>query len=162
MDGATGIVYDKNEKVLLVKRRDVPVWVFPGGGIEEGETPEQAVIREVWEESGFKVRIKRKIAEYTYQANSRITYVFECEVVSGTAQTSNESKEVAFFAIDDLPELRHPYLNQQLNDALLRSKVIIKKEIMQVTPQEIFKKFFAHPVIIIRYLLLKVGLRINT
>lgn len=45
-------MFDNHQKLLLVKRRDVPVWVFPGGGIEKGETPERAVVREVFEESG--------------------------------------------------------------------------------------------------------------
>ena len=61
MDGSVGIVFYNQGKLLLVKRRDVPVWVFPGGGIVENETPEKAVIREVLEESGYKVKILKKL-----------------------------------------------------------------------------------------------------
>ena len=44
-------------KVILVKRRDCPVWVLPGGKIDDGETPEEAIIRETKEETGYDVII---------------------------------------------------------------------------------------------------------
>ncbi len=47
MNGATVFAFDKNKKLLFVKRRDVPVWVVPGGGIEKGETPKEAFAREL-------------------------------------------------------------------------------------------------------------------
>jgi 8-oxo-dGTP pyrophosphatase MutT (NUDIX family) len=33
-----------NSKILLIKRRDIPVWVLPGGGIDQGESPETAAV----------------------------------------------------------------------------------------------------------------------
>ena len=67
MDGAFGLVLNSNKtKLLLVKRRDYPVWVMPGGRVEKGEIPEKTVIREIFEESGFRVKIVRKIAEYMH------------------------------------------------------------------------------------------------
>ncbi len=46
-DGAAAVVFDDEKRnVLLVKRRDVPVWVLPGGGIDPGESPEDAAVRE--------------------------------------------------------------------------------------------------------------------
>jgi len=55
------VVFTKNrQEVLLIKRRDVPVWVLPGGGIEKDETALGAIIREVKEESGFEVKIVKK------------------------------------------------------------------------------------------------------
>lgn len=54
-----------------VKRGDV-VWNFPGGGIEPGETPEEACIRELKEETGYTIRVLRLLQEragkYTYMA----------------------------------------------------------------------------------------------
>jgi 8-oxo-dGTP pyrophosphatase MutT (NUDIX family) len=49
------IFSENKKKVLLTKRKDVPVWVLPGGGIEDNETIENAIIREVKEETGFDV-----------------------------------------------------------------------------------------------------------
>ena len=57
-----GIVFKDNyTQVLLIKRRDVPVWVLPGGGSEEGESLAQATQRELQEETGYIVKIIRKV-----------------------------------------------------------------------------------------------------
>ena len=84
-------VFDKSRnKILLVKRRDIPVWVIPGGGIEKGETPERAAIRETKEESGYDIKIIRKIAEYTNRGSNKRNNLFEAVVVGGKARLSKE------------------------------------------------------------------------
>ena len=51
--GATALIFkDKRSQVLMIKRRDVPLWVLPGGSIDANESPEEAVVREVLEETG--------------------------------------------------------------------------------------------------------------
>jgi 8-oxo-dGTP pyrophosphatase MutT (NUDIX family) len=61
MEGTMAFVFDKSRnKILLVKRRDIPVWVIPGGRVEKGETSERAAVRETKEESGFDIKIIRK------------------------------------------------------------------------------------------------------
>lgn len=58
MDRVVSLVFNKKgNKILLVKRRDYPIWVMPGGGIENDETLEKAVVRETFEESGFNVKL---------------------------------------------------------------------------------------------------------
>ena len=98
------------EEILLIKRRDVPVWVLPGGGIDPNETPEKAICREVEEETGYKVSIKRKIGEY-FPLNrlTRVTHLYKCEIISGEASTSDETKEVKFFSLKNLPLMPPPY-----------------------------------------------------
>jgi putative (di)nucleoside polyphosphate hydrolase len=64
-DKSLGIVIDKNKNFLLVQLESYGEndWNFPGGGIEEGETPEEALLRELWEELGnkeFKILSKSK------------------------------------------------------------------------------------------------------
>ena len=62
IERAVGVII-KNEKVLLFHRfnQGKEYWVFPGGGIEEGETPEIAVDREIDEELTLKVKQKKFI-----------------------------------------------------------------------------------------------------
>src|SRR3989344_9703012 len=106
MNGSHAVIL-RNNKLLLIKRRDYPLWVLPGGGIEKDESPEKAVIREVHEESGFKVVVDKRLRTYlTRQGNKH--YLFKCKIVAGKAKASPESKEVKFFALDCLPQPRDP------------------------------------------------------
>lgn len=79
-----GIVLIQDGKVALIERHraGVDYFVFPGGGANEGETPEQAAIREAMEELGIEVAIKQKVAEIVYGQKSRQVY-FLVEQVGG-------------------------------------------------------------------------------
>jgi 8-oxo-dGTP diphosphatase len=79
-----GIVLIKNNKVALIERHraGLDYFVFPGGGVDEGETPEQAAIRETLEELGIEVVIKQKVAEIQLGYKSRQVY-FLVEQVGG-------------------------------------------------------------------------------
>jgi 8-oxo-dGTP pyrophosphatase MutT (NUDIX family) len=71
-----GIVLIEDNKVALIERHraGLDYFVFPGGGVDEGELPEQAAIREAMEELGIQVAIKQKIAEIRLGRNSRQVY----------------------------------------------------------------------------------------
>ncbi len=156
-------VFDKSwNKILLVKRRDVPVWVIPGGGIEKGETPEEAAIRETREESGYDIKIIRKIAEYTHRGNNKRNNLFEAVVIGGKARLSNESKEVAFFDVDCLPEPHHPLISDWLGDLNKKTKNVIRREIQGVTIKQALGQIHKHPVAVVRFILTRFGIRINT
>jgi len=61
------VVEFADERILIVKRRTVPFkgyWALPGGRVEAGESVEEAIVREVKEETGLDVEIVRKIGEY--------------------------------------------------------------------------------------------------
>jgi len=79
-----GIVLIKDDKVALIERHraGLDYFVFPGGGMNAGETPEQAAIRETMEELGIEVVIKQRVAEIQLGLKSRQVY-FLVEHVSG-------------------------------------------------------------------------------
>jgi 8-oxo-dGTP diphosphatase len=79
-----GIVLIKENKVALIERYRAGshYFTFPGGGVDEGETPEQAAIREAREELGIQVAIKQKVAEVQFRQNSRQIY-FLVEHIGG-------------------------------------------------------------------------------
>jgi ADP-ribose pyrophosphatase YjhB (NUDIX family) len=82
----------KNHYILLLWQRVYPtgraVWLFPGGGMEPGETEEQCVKREMKEETNLDVKIKGLLFDETTHAENRIyrqrTYL--CETLSGEAK----------------------------------------------------------------------------
>lgn len=80
----------KNNKVLMVKqyvdRGDI-VWNFPGGGIEEGETPEEAAIREAKEETGYNV----KLIDLLFANRKKYTYV--AEIIGGELRLDKDNPD---------------------------------------------------------------------
>jgi 8-oxo-dGTP diphosphatase len=79
-----------NDKILMVKqyvqRGDI-VWNFPGGGIEQDETPEMACVREVKEETGFDVIVRKLL----YKNDHKYTYL--AEIVGGSLQLDKSIKD---------------------------------------------------------------------
>ncbi|WP_153072168.1 NUDIX domain-containing protein, partial [Escherichia coli] len=63
--GVAGIVFDEYGRVLLMKRADNGLWGIPSGHVEPAETVEQAIIREIREETGLEVQVKRLIGVYS-------------------------------------------------------------------------------------------------
>src|SRR3989344_5971963 len=127
MDGSSVIAFDESRKnIVLVKRRDIPIWVIPGGGVEKGETQDQAGIRETKEESGFDIKIIRKIAEYTHIGSNKKNHLFEPVIIGGKARINSEAKDVKLFDLNKLPEPRHPHLDSWIRDMQRSSKVVIK------------------------------------
>ncbi len=83
-----------NDKILLMHRRKngEEYFVLPGGGIEEGETPEEAVKREVYEETGLNSK-DIKTAFDVIDADNKLIHLFYIEVGSGTPELTGEEKD---------------------------------------------------------------------
>ena len=75
---AAAILIQNNQIALIERQRpDRHYFSFPGGGVDEGETPEQAVVREVLEELGLHVRILRQVAEFWFRGNRQVHFLVE-------------------------------------------------------------------------------------
>ncbi|GAB4460484.1 MAG: NUDIX domain-containing protein [Anaerolineales bacterium] len=74
-----GIVLIEDGKVALIERHraGLDYYVFPGGGVDEGETPEQAAVREAKEELGVDVMVRQKIAEIHFDLSTQIYFLVD-------------------------------------------------------------------------------------
>jgi len=108
------IIEFPNNKILLVKRATVVFkgyWALPGGRIDAGETVEQAVLREVTEETGLQVRIVRKIGEYHesgVQDGIEYDYYPTCFLVKPMGgkikRREKEIEKTGLFDLKDIPK----------------------------------------------------------
>ena len=111
--GATVVVFDVVQRVLMLRRTDNMSWCFPGGSIELGERVEEAAQREVLEEAGIRVTELRLLNVFSgkelYYKYPHGDEVYNVDVVYYTSQyqgeieINDESSEYAFFAIGEIP-----------------------------------------------------------
>jgi ADP-ribose pyrophosphatase YjhB (NUDIX family) len=101
----------RDGRLLLVQEAADAGWTLPGGWADVGETPRQAVEREVREEAGVQVRATRLVG--VYDANRvagalplfhAYKLVFLCEPISGDPTPSSETTQAGFFDLDHLPQ----------------------------------------------------------
>jgi ADP-ribose pyrophosphatase YjhB (NUDIX family) len=107
-----GAVIREDGRILLVREvADSGRWSLPGGWAEVNQSPRETVVREVLEETGFAVSVRKLAAVYDRARHPHLPprpfhvykLFFVCEILGGAAQTSRETSEVAFFAENELP-----------------------------------------------------------
>lgn len=128
---AGGCIFNESGEVLLQKRADCNKWGFPGGALELGETPEMAAKREVKEETGLDVAVGKLIGVYTdcdvVCANGdkvqSICIGYEMSIVGGgLVCDKDETLELKYFSLDDMPELFCKQHEELLRD--IKGKII--------------------------------------
>nr|WP_233096213.1 NUDIX domain-containing protein [Alicyclobacillus sp. SO9] len=115
-----GIIRNEKDEILFVQQAVDTTWGFPAGAIEIGETPSEAVVREVYEETGLSVVPTGLLGvfggdefRWVYPDGNQVEYlnfVFECSVESGTLQpVDGEIGDYKYFPVDSLPPLQFSY-----------------------------------------------------
>jgi len=109
---AAAIVVGEDGRILLGRRAiepDLGKWDTPGGFLDEGEDPEDALRRELREETGLEVEPDRFLGAFvdTYgegpQVGSVLNLVWGATVVSGEMQPADDVSELRWFAPEELP-----------------------------------------------------------
>jgi 8-oxo-dGTP diphosphatase len=105
------VLIDDRHRLLLVKRRVAPkpgMWCLPGGFVECGETPEQAALRELHEETGLTGRVNTLIGATTSPGTVYKSILLLGYLVirySGSAVAGDDASDVHFFKKDHLPDM---------------------------------------------------------
>ena len=112
--GVAAIIFDDNDRILILKRTRGPYWSIPGGRQDLGESAPECCIRETLEETGLQTEIVRLIGLYTNPSsicaypdgNVHQSYIalFECKVLSGELKFSDESGAFHWLSQNELGE----------------------------------------------------------
>jgi 8-oxo-dGTP pyrophosphatase MutT (NUDIX family) len=131
-----GIVLIEDDKVALIERHraGLDYFVFPGGGVDEGETPEEGAIREAMEELGVEVAIKQKVAVIHFDQSTQVYFLVdrvsgEFGTGSGEEYTDsdpNDPQEGVYvpiwMPIDELPH-QEKVFPTELAELVLKSRI---------------------------------------
>ena len=106
---------DRGPEVLLTLRSDLFGWELPGGTIERGETREEALLREVEEETGLHVEIDSFVGEWVRTGfRPHTAHLYRCHVRTGRLRPSHETPRVAWFDAAQPPEALFPWYHEPL------------------------------------------------
>ncbi|MFC4409676.1 NUDIX hydrolase [Chungangia koreensis] len=140
----SALVTNENGEVLLVKthwRSDT--WESPGGQVEEGEGLDQAVIREVLEETGITIRPIGVTGVYYNATRHILSVVFKAKVVSGELSIQPEEiMEAGFFPVSEADiglYITRPNMLSRTLDAM-RAEVFVPYETVTVRPDQVLSR----------------------
>ncbi len=121
----SALIFDDNGRVLLAHRRDIDWWNLPNGGMEVGETVDEALRREVKEELGVEVEVGQLVGVYSKPLKQEVVLSFRCRILHGAPISTEETRECRFFFPDDLPSNTLPKHRQRILDAFLNQEQAI-------------------------------------
>ena len=118
-----GAVFDGSGRLLLIQRADNEAWAMPGGAAEVGETPAEAVIREVREETGLAVRATQLLGIYDSRRVGspdpahHYQLVFRCTVIGGVLVSTSEAVAFDYVGEEEVRSRRlHPGHDVRITD----------------------------------------------
>ncbi len=107
-------------KILLIQERMDGKWAMPGGWADLGNAPASVAEREVWEESGYRVKAEKVVAVIDANRIQPMEFyhaykiIFLCQLVGGEPRISYETLAVDFFDPNDLPPLSSFRTNEDM------------------------------------------------
>jgi 8-oxo-dGTP pyrophosphatase MutT (NUDIX family) len=126
------VVFNDKHEVLLILREDARIWALPAGGVEAGESFEQAAIRETREETGYEVELTRFVGEYwrpQYPRGGDRMRVFTGRVAGGDPANHDwESLAVRWFPLDRLPQRLFTLSGEHIRDACAHPEKPFQRE----------------------------------
>jgi 8-oxo-dGTP diphosphatase len=142
MSYRAGIILLQEDKVALIERHRLGLhyFTFPGGHVDEGETPAQAAVRETQEELGLQVTLKQLVVQFGWQGKWQYYYLAE---VTGGTFGSGSGEEM----VKPLPE-RGTYQPMWMPVADLLDQPVKPRELAEIVVRCVKESWPAEPVII--------------
>lgn len=107
-----GFVLNEQNEILMAKERLDNKWTIPGGWADVGDTPSEAVLKEIKEETGYEAEVCRLLAIYDKRCHPHppqpfyiYKLIFLCNITGGVQKHGYDMEAVGFFKINELPEL---------------------------------------------------------
>jgi len=132
--GAAAVILDLEGRVLLIKENyDRRRWSLPGGAVEDGESLEEAAIRETLEETELVVDVEHRIGSYELDDGFTVA-AFRCSIVSGVPRVppTAEIAEVRWWDPAQLPEPKSNVLHYAVPDALAGHRDVIRTKLPRI------------------------------
>lgn len=118
------IILNSKSELLLVKEASTRTWSLPGGWCDLFETPSEAIIKEVIQEAGIRMKVSKLLGitdRTKYKSNknwSEYALMFQGEILEDTKSFGHEVLEVGFFDVNNLPELSFKSTSEEIKRAL--------------------------------------------
>lgn len=119
--------------IVLVRRKNDPFrgyYALPGGVVEYGESVEEAVVREVREETGLECTVDRLIGVYSDPGRDPrghfVSVCFLVRVIGGELRADSDADEVKVFKLSELPELAFDH-SKMVDDARVMLNGVLSK-----------------------------------
>ena len=109
MVAVAAIIFDDKGSILLGKhtyRKKYP-WGMLAGNLEYGEDPEVAIVRELYEETGFEIEVKRLLKAVSAREDHHISLIYLCTILDGSFAPTPEISSVQYFSTNNLPDMLH-------------------------------------------------------
>lgn len=127
------IAKDSKGRILLIQRNDVPIWVIPGGHIENGESPKKAAEREFLEETGLIAKAGPLVAKYQSTNKLRHKYLYFALSFRGEIIKNIEARQIGWFYPGKLPHPITLYERKKIYDTLsYKNKTILREDIISI------------------------------
>lgn len=110
-----GVVIKQNGKYLLVQEKQPKVygmWNLPGGRVDEGESLEQAAVREAKEEVGYDVSLGDKIQVLHASVDKPVLHAYQATIIGGKLKfPKNEILDAKWFSTEEIRSMKNQLRN---------------------------------------------------
>lgn len=128
-DVVVGVVVRRRRTAMLRRASDRgTMWAFPGGKVEEGETHEEAVVRELRRETGLECRVVERIGERLHPVSGRPITYFLCKAQGGKSRGSavNRAEDIRWLTLNEIDGVTKGSLFDKVR-AVIRREIRISR-----------------------------------